>query len=218
VFWLILDVQVRRPNQDWQWPSWMVLAPQDIAELTRKLQLGKQSVWMATPHIREIFKEIGDCVLAWPENRTASRLAVAVNRLMVELLDVLTELQSDEPHQLANRRRTVEFFLNDLARNPSSSAEPWTLPTMATHCGIGITAMAKYCRELVNNGPISYLNQCRLDHAADALRNNHEVSVTEIAMRTGFNSSQYFATSFRKRYRTTPISYRSKQTEPPTRS
>jgi AraC family L-rhamnose operon regulatory protein RhaS len=209
LFWLIFDVEVRRPNQDWKWPSWLVLAPQDLVELTRKLRLGEQSVWMTTPPIRAIFKEIGDCVLAWPQPRAASRLAVAVNRLMVELLNILTESQSTESPQLAGRRRTVEFFLNDLARNPASSAEPWTLQSMANYCGMGITAMTKYCRELVNNGPMAYLNQCRLEHAARALSHDPGLSVTEIALRAGFNSSQYFATLFRKRYRMTPICYRS---------
>jgi AraC family L-rhamnose operon regulatory protein RhaS len=68
--------------------------------------------------------------------------------------------------------------------------------------------MTKYCRELVNNGPIAYLNLCRLEHAARTLREEAGLSVTEIAMRAGFNSSQYFATHFRKRYRTTPVIYR----------
>lgn len=214
LFWLILDVNVRRPNQDWKWPSWMVLAPQDLAELTRKLRHGEQSVWTANPRIREVFKQIGDCVLGWPEARMASRLAVAVNRLMVELLDVLTEPQTDESAPLEGRRRTVEFFLNDLARNPASSAEPWTLSTMAAHCGLGITSLAKHCRALVNNGPMAYLNQCRLEHAAHALRNEPGLSVTEIAMRAGFNSSQYFATNFRKRHRMTPIHYRNHEATP----
>ncbi len=208
LFWLILDVEVRRPNQEWKWPSWMVLTPRDLAELTRKLRHGEQSVWLANPRIREIFREIGHCVLHWSESRMTSRLAVAVNHLMVELLDVLTEQQTEESPQLMSRRRTVELFLHDLARNPASSAEPWTLAAMANHCGMGITSITKYCRELVNNGPMAYLNQCRLEHAARTLRENPGLAITEIALNAGFNSSQYFATNFRKRYRTTPGSYR----------
>jgi AraC family L-rhamnose operon regulatory protein RhaS len=73
---------------------------------------------------------------------------------------------------------------------------------------MGITAMAKYCRELVNNGPMAYLNLCRLEHAAKALRARPAESVTAVALWAGFNSSQYFATAFRKRYRTTPQAFR----------
>jgi AraC family L-rhamnose operon regulatory protein RhaS len=130
----------------------VVLAPRDLAELTRKLRRGEQSVWMANPRMRQVFR--------------------------------------------------------DLAENPASSAEQWTLESMAKQCGMGITAMAKYCRELVNNGPMAYLNLCRLEHAARNLMENPKVSVTDVAMRAGFNSSQYFATLFRKRYQMTPVNYR----------
>lgn len=209
--WLILDVGVRRPNQEWTWPAWVVLSPKDLAELTRKLRHGEQSVWVANPRMRQVFRDLGDCVLRWNEPRVGSRLAVALNRLLVELLDVLAEQQLEESPALVTRRRTVELFLNDLIENPASCAEAWTLEGMAGQCGLGITAMAKYCRELVNIGPMAFLNQCRLDHAAKALREKTRVSVTGIAMNVGFNSSQYFATLFRKRHHMTPLQYRMRQ-------
>jgi AraC-like DNA-binding protein len=55
---------------------------------------------------------------------------------------------------------------------------------------------------------MAYLNQCRLEHAARALREKPDSSVTDVAMWAGFNSSQYFATLFRKRYQMTPMRYR----------
>jgi AraC-like DNA-binding protein len=208
--WLILDVGVRRPNQEWTWPSWVVLSPKDLTELTRKLRHGDQSVWVANPQMRQVFRDLADCVLHWNEPRMSSRLVVAINRLLVELLEVLAQQQLEESPALVSRRRTVELFLNDLTENPASCAETLTLGQMAEQCGMGITAMAKYCRELVNTGPIAYLNQCRLEHAAQGLLESPGASVTEIAMRTGFNSSQYFATLFRKRHKMTPMQYRSR--------
>ena len=211
LYWLILDVGVRRPNQDWIWPSWVVLSPKDLAELTRKLRQGEQAVWVANPQMRQVFRDIEDCVLRWSQPRVNSRLAVAINRLLVELLDVLAEQQHEESPSLVTRRRTVELFLNDLVENPLSCAEPWTLEEMAAQCGMGITAMAKYCKELVNIGPMAFLNQSRMDHAAQALQETPGISVTQIAMRLGFNSSQYFATLFRKRHQMTPVQYRSRK-------
>ena len=159
--------------------------------------------------MRQVFRDIADCVLRWNQPRVSSRLAVAINRLLVELLDVLAEQQHEESPSLITRRRTVELFLNDLVENPMSCAAPWTLEGMALQCGMGITAMAKYCKELVNIGPMAFLNQCRIDHAALALRETPGSSVTQIAMLVGFNSSQYFATLFRKRHQMTPVQYRS---------
>jgi AraC family L-rhamnose operon regulatory protein RhaS len=213
LYWMILDVGVRRPNQEWKWPGWLVLAPEDLSELTRKLRHGEQAVWMANPRIRGVFRDLADCVVHWNGHRAVSRLTVGVNRLLVELLDMLAEQQLDDSPELVTRRRTVELFLRDLAGNPASSAEPWTLEAMAKQCGMGITAMAKYCGELVNNGPMAYLNLCRLDHAARDLAGRTDVSVTEIAMAAGFNSSQYFATLFRKRFKLSPMEYRSRNRE-----
>ncbi len=209
LYWLILDVGVRRPNQEWIWPSWVILSPRDLAELTKKLRHGEQSVWVANRHMRLVFRDLADCVTHWKEPRMTSRLAVAINRLLVELLEVLVAQQHEESAELITRRRTVELFLKDLAENPSSSAEPWVFDSMAKQCGMGITTMAKLCRELVNSGPMAYLNHCRLEHAASALRKNPGCSVTEIALQAGFNSSQYFATQFRRHYQMTPVQYRS---------
>ncbi len=211
LYWLILDVGVRRPNQQWTWPSWVVPSPKDLAELTRKLRQGEQAVWVANPQMRQVFRDIADCVLRWNQPRVSSRLTVAINRLLVELLDVLAEQQAEESPSPVTRRRTVELFLNDLVENPLSCAEPWTLEGMAAQCGMGITAMAKYCKELVNIGPVAFLNQCRIDHAAQALQETPGISVTQIAMQVGFNSSQYFATLFRKRHQMTPVQYRSRE-------
>jgi AraC family L-rhamnose operon regulatory protein RhaS len=208
LYWLILDVGARRPNQEWSWPSWVVLDPRDLAVLTRKLRHGERSIWMTNPRVRGVFHDLADCVLRWNEPRMASRLAVVVNRVLVELLETLSEHHAEESPALGSRRRTVELFLKDLADNPASSAEPWTLDAMSRQCGMGVTAMAGYCRELVNNGPMAYLNLCRLEHAARALRARPGDSITTIALWAGFNSSQYFATTFRKRYRMTPLAYR----------
>ena len=101
----------------------------------------------------------------------------------------------------------MELFLKDLAENPVSSRELWTLSQMAQQCGMGVTAFSKYARELVNVGPMEYLNQCRLDHAARQLREKPELSVTDVAFANGFNSSQYFATCFRRRFKLTPSQF-----------
>jgi AraC family L-rhamnose operon regulatory protein RhaS len=78
---------------------------------------------------------------------------------------------------------------------------------MAEHCSMGVTAFSKYCRELVNAGPMEFLNSCRLDRAAKQLREKKGLSITEIALACGFNSSQYFATRFRQRFHVSPSQF-----------
>jgi AraC family L-rhamnose operon regulatory protein RhaS len=205
--WLILDVRVRRPNQDWRWPDWLMLTPRDLAELTRKLRHNEMPVWKSTPEITQTFQRISHCILDWNQPHTISRMIINLNQLLIGILSALTAQQTGENLGLTSRRRTVELFLKDLAENPVSTQELWTLDLMAKQCGMGVTAFSKYARELVNTGPTEFLNQCRLQHAARQLRERPGVSVTEVAFRNGFNSSQYFATCFRRRFKMSPSQF-----------
>jgi AraC family L-rhamnose operon regulatory protein RhaS len=54
---------------------------------------------------------------------------------------------------------------------------------------------------------MEYLNQCRIERAAEQLRTHPGLSITDIAFANGFNSSQYFATRFRRRYKVSPSQF-----------
>jgi AraC family L-rhamnose operon regulatory protein RhaS len=209
--WLIIDVNVRRPNQEWRWPNWLTLMPQDLSELTRKLRHTETPVWKSTPEIAQIFQRLSQCIQDWHQPFTISRMMCALNQLMIAILGALTAQQTNENPELASRRRTVELFLKDLAENPASAEELWTLDQMAKQCGMGVTAFSKYAHELVNSGAIEFLNQCRLDRAARQFREQPGLSVTDVAFANGFNSSQYFATCFRRRFKMTPSQFVTRQ-------
>jgi AraC-like DNA-binding protein len=209
--WLILDVGVRRPRQSWSWPKWIVMTPEDLAELTKRWQNVKNPIWTSTPSVAHSFRELARCITTWDQPHAVSRMAAHLNLLLIGILDALVEQQTHESEQLSSRKRTVEIFLNDLKDWRIDIGEQWALDRMASQCGMGITAFSKYCRELVNIGPMEFLNQCRLERAAQQLRAQPQLSVTEIAFANGFNSSQYFATRFRQRFKTSPTQFASEQ-------
>jgi AraC-like DNA-binding protein len=209
--WLILDVGVRRPHQNWSWPNWVVLTKGDRAELTRRLRHNENPVWTSTPAIAQSFRELAPSVMKWEQPHAVSRLAVSLNQLLIGILDVLSKQQIREDPQLVSPRRTVELFLRDLEHRRIDLSEPWTLDRMAEHCGMGVTAFSKYTREIMNAGPMEFLNSCRLDLAMHKLKENSNLSVTEIAFACGFNSSQYFATRFRQRFQAPPSQFTPKK-------
>jgi AraC family L-rhamnose operon regulatory protein RhaS len=202
--WLILDVGVRQPHQNWSWPKWVVMTKNDRAELTERWRHIKNPVWTSTPSIAQSFRELARCVTAWDQPHAVSRMAVHLNLLLIDVLDALSEQQTQETPHLTSRQRTVELFLHEVEHNPAVSSELWTIDSMAKHCGMGVTAFSKYCREITNVGPMEFLNHCRLDRAAQQLREKPGLSVTDVAFANGFNSSQYFATRFRRRFHVSP--------------
>jgi AraC family L-rhamnose operon regulatory protein RhaS len=205
--WLILDVGVRRPHQAWCLPKWFILSKEDSALLIRQWQQLRVPVCASTPAIAQCFRELARCVVDWGAPLAASRLAAHINLLVIHILDVLRQQKGNDSRQSPMHKALVKAFIEGLKDGRIDLSEAWTLERMASGCNLGITTFSKYCHELVNIGPMEFLNQCRLERAAQQLCARTKRSVTEIAFATGFNSSQYFATRFRRHFKVSPSNF-----------
>ncbi len=126
--WMILDVGVRRPNQDWKWPEWIVLTKGVTwAELTGRWQHLKDPVWTSTPLIAQSFRELARCITAWDQPHAVSRMAVHLNLLLIGVLDALVEQQTPENGRPPTRTQAVETFLRELKDGGVDLGEQWTL-------------------------------------------------------------------------------------------
>ena len=206
--WLIIDVGIRRPNQEWKWPSWILLSQPDLEELTYFLRHSEQLVIKSTVETRRCFQSIAQAVKSNKSGSSISRLTIAINELLVLLLDLYRLRQVPINESLSGSRRTVHLFLEDLHSHLEQLSLEWSVKDMAVSCGLGVTQFVHHVRMITNMTPLHYLKHCRLEHAAQLLRDSHETSVTAIAMTCGFSSSQYFATSFRHRFAYSPRDFR----------
>lgn len=208
--WLIIDVGVRRPNQVWTWPSWLILNDSEKQQLTNVLRNNERPVWAGSQNIRRCFQAVAHAIEADREGSNVSRLAVRLNDFFLMLLDLFRSYRIRLDESLSGSRRTVRLFLEDLVRHPEHLAEDWTVESMATSCGLGVSQFTEHVNRLTNLAPRHYLNECRLDLSAKLLRDCTESSVTEVALRCGFSSSQYFATLFGRRFGLSPRDFRRK--------
>ncbi len=208
IHWLIIDVGVRRPNQEWRWPDWVVLAPRDLQELTTRLRRLDQPVHKSNDAVQNCFRAIAAGLSESKPTRRISPITVYLNELLWHLLELLRTQRKVTQHRASPAEQTVRFFLRDLEHNAHSLCEKWTLATMAQECGLGETAFARYCRLLTNNSPLHHLNRLRLHEAARQLCEEPLRSITEIGFTCGFNSSQYFSTQFHRQFKQTPKEYR----------
>ncbi len=206
--WLILDVDVRRPNQAWKLPEWCVLTKEDQTELIRLLRGNEHPVWTATAEIGRIFAKLGKLVSKESPQQVISRIRINLNQLLSALLELIRSQNAPIDERLTTRRRVVELFLQELQHDPGLLSLAWTLDTMAGHCGMGRTAFSAYCRELINTTPLAALNRWRLERAADRLQSEPSIPVTTIALDAGYSSSQYFARKFHQHYGQSPRQWR----------
>ena len=209
LIWLILDVGVRRPNQPWQWPDWLVCEPADLDALTTLLRHNEQPVWVASPQIARCFAQLDELLVEETPHALPAKLALRTNDLLLAILEMLQERHIALDAHLATSQRTVAMFLAELPRYAEKS---WTLDSMAAQCGLSRSQFADYCKQITNMTPIAYLNSCRVKEAARLLRERPSLSITEAAFASGFNSSQYFATVFKAHTGQTPQRYRQEST------
>lgn len=207
-YWLILDMGVRRPNQRWLWPSWIMLGESEKRELTATLRHTEQRVWKSTPDLYHAFREVAACVERYPTDRPLTRLKLHVNHLLLSLLEAIRSQRDEHAASHPDGQHVVEAFLQQLCEVPDLATQPWTMARMAVHCAMGTTKFAQLCHKLANSSPWDYLIRCRLQWAARQLRDSPYRSITQIAMASGFSSSQHFATCFRQRFHCTPRDYR----------
>jgi AraC-like DNA-binding protein len=206
--WVGIDVRAERPDQSWHWPEWVLLSAADRAEFSRRLRQTVAPVWRATPEVVRGFQRIATKLQGGSNSSLLSHVAVGLNELLLGVLEMLRAENRKERPSLASREHSVELFLADLRRNLNSLERDWTAASMAAACGIGTTLFNQICRRQTNASPIQFLNVARLDAAARILETDPTRAITDIAFDCGFQSSQYFAHQFQRRFRHTPTEHR----------
>lgn len=203
--WLILDVGVRRPNQAWQWPGWLLLSEEEQECLTTILRQNEQPVWHANEEIAFYFQRLGDVADNYEHPAGNSQLKLYINGLLIALTAMLKTRNPALTPSLSSTQRAVEVFLAAL---PEHADHDWTVDSMAQACGLKRRRFTWYCQQIVNMTPMAYLGRCRIERASELLRTQPDLNITEVAFRSGFASSQYFSTVFSAHLGVTPREFR----------
>jgi len=205
MYWLILDVGVRKPHMEWVWPEWIILSKPDLERLTIYLRQNEQPKWKANTQIRNCFQKLGELIDTDENGSNSSKLRFRVNELFISILEMFDAGSVDLNAGLTDSVRSVKLFINELNE---TIGDPWTSEDMARACGLGLTRFTHIFKQVTNQTPMQYLNQKRLELAKKLLKENPESSITDITFSCGFSSSQYFATLFKKHFKHTPVEYR----------
>ena len=127
-----------------------------------------------------------------------------------QLLDELFVLVSRQLIRQNNSRRDFpQTFLKLEQTLRQNLAHQWTVEEMAALIGMGTTAFTEKVKNYSGFSPLNYLINIRITEATKLLKKN-EVNVTDIALSTGFYSSQHFSTTFKKLTGYTPSEFRKK--------
>ena len=208
LYWVIIDLNVRRPHQNWVWPDWIFLTKNDLDKLTTILRQDDKWLWNGSKEIASCFQRLGKVVDTDEKGSNSSKIRLIINELLIALLELLKEDKIILKESLIDSSRSVQLFLNELE---GKLFEVWTIYNMADSAGVGLTRFTHHCKKLMNLTPMRYLTMRRLEMSKLMLVENDELSVTEIAYSCGFTTGQYYSTVFKKHEKCTPLEYRNRK-------
>ncbi len=127
-----------------------------------------------------------------------------VNQLLDELILCTVRQLSKQDNLRRDFPQTFQKFDKILRE---SISHPWTVEEMAVIMGLGTTAFTEKVKSYSGFSPLNYLINLRIAESIRLLKNT-KTSLTDIALDTGFYSSQHFSSTFKKLTGYTPGYYR----------
>jgi AraC-like DNA-binding protein len=100
----------------------------------------------------------------------------------------------------------LQMMLNFIHENYAASI---CLADVAESAGISKSESLRCFHEGLQDTPMNYVVNYRLSRAAHLFRTS-QITITDVAMETGFDNSGYFCKAFKKKYEMTPREYRKK--------
>lgn len=123
---------------------------------------------------------------------------------LTELMVMMSRCAQRNLDPTAHRPMRLATILTDIEEAPE---RPWTLDGLARRAGMSRRAFSAYFQQALGTSPIAYVVQLRCRRAARDLRRTQD-SITDIALRHGFNDGNYFSRTFTKVMGLPPRTYR----------
>jgi AraC-like DNA-binding protein len=98
-------------------------------------------------------------------------------------------------------RNVFEYTMNNYQQHIS-------LDSVSEVANMTKNAFCKYFKKRTNKTYIQFLNELRVEHATKLLQNNTDLSVAEIAEKSGFNNISNFNRQFKLKKNKSPKTYR----------
>ena len=204
VSWLQLEF---RPNHSgtFELGKWTRLNEGECRNIIKILLINQTSILPKLKEAATLFQTISVELLKQEIGFTAR-----INQTIDELFILIARQLSRQNNA---RRDFPKSFLKLEESLRADLSHHWTVEEMAAIVGLGITAFTEKVKNYSGFSPLNYLINIRISEAIKLLK-RPDVNVTDIALDTGFYSSQHFATTFKKLTGYTPSEFRKKNITP----
>lgn len=194
-----LHIDIQKEGPDLALGNWSSLSSCESLSIEKMLLVNNLSVLLKVKEGIEILHQIHNELIN-PEIGHVTR----VNHFIDSLLIIIARQSTRQADPRRDFPRTFLKLEQALRRNLSHQ---WTVEEMAALFGLGTTAFTEKVKHHTGFSPLNYLINIRISEAIKLLK-RPDVNFTNIALDTGFYSSQHFSTTFKKLTGYTPGQFR----------
>ena len=125
-----------------------------------------------------------------------------LQKIWIALWDNVIVSQANNAFQLDNARlwKMIDFLQANFQKK-------FVLDDLCNYVNLSRSACCRYFRKMMNMTISEYILEYRLSQAIFLL-NNTDKSITEIALQTGFSTTSYLISIFKKKMLLTPYEYK----------
>ena len=186
-------------NNDLLTGKWSSLSETESQVISKVLLMNAMPVLSKLPEAGRILRYIHDEIFNQEIGYTTR-----ANQLIDELFITITRHLTKQNNRARDFPKVFMQLEQALRQNLSHQ---WTVEEMAAIAGMGTTLFNEKVKSYTGFTPLNYLINIRISEAIKLLKKK-EVSITDIALDTGFYSSQHFSTTFKKLTGYTPSEFR----------
>jgi len=179
--------------------KWSSLSETESQAISKVLLMNTMPVLSKLPEAGRILRYIHDEILNQEIGYTTR-----ANQLIDELFITITRHLTKQNNRARDFPKVFMQLEQALRQNLSHQ---WTVEEMAAIAGMGTTLFNEKVKNYTGFTPLNYLINIRVSEAIKLLKKK-DVSITDIALDTGFYSSQHFSTTFKKLTGYTPSEFR----------
>ncbi len=198
IAWIHINVE-KLGNGQMVLGAWSSLSESESVAIAKILSLNNSSVLFKIKDAGRILQYIQSEIF----NREFG-YCTRVNQLIDELFITITRQIT---RQSTPARDFPKAFMQLEQMLRQNLANQWTVEEMAAVVGMGTTLFNEKVKAYSGFSPTNYLINIRISEAIKLLKKK-DISLTDIALDTGFYSSQHFSTTFKKLTGYTPSEFR----------
>lgn len=125
---------------------------------------------------------------------------------MTQLMILLSRYYNDAPAEKNFGSYLFNVFQNARSEIMKDLSNDWTSESMAALTNLGVSQFYQYYRSFFGNTPKADLIDARISHAKELLI-NEKITVSEAALRSGFQTPSHFARYFKEKCHMTPLEW-----------